>query len=233
MRRARLRPAPSRRSYHATVLADDPVAYYPLDSALDGSTIPALVGPECILQSGGPVVPFDGPSSRLPGGWEVDGNDYGRTSADPIFPVAGSLSVEVWCRWTTTAATKVPLCLRVPGGDLTEEAAILCNRDTAGDVCLFRGGGNLIVAGSGLNDGRWHHLLGVVDEVADTSALYIDGELAGTGGRRGVNGGDRVCAVGTNPGASGQGFIGGMIAAAVYDRAVGDDVAIRHYAAAF
>ncbi len=149
-------------AYEGAVMADRPVAYWPLaDStgpvAVDrtGGTAGVVAGGARLGSAPGPVA---GSTALTVDGGACSGVDV-KTSSGRISPQV--LSVEAWVRTTATDTSRVVFRRRTNGYRLSSGVAT----DFAGSV-----------SSSSIADGKWHHVVGTT-VAGGTSQLFIDGEL--------------------------------------------------------
>ena len=229
------------------VLADSPVAYYPLDEPA-GSTsagdrsgrlqvplVPLAVG------AGSGAVDFAGAESPDGDATAVvltqtsmtNGQCLIGTATVPTFGSTGSLTVEAWIRTSTIDATYnqyfVNLFNRTSSSTIDMTMAILASSGAAEAfwAAANPSGGAVIATGS------WVHVAFVADNGGGSSALYVDGAVVGTGG--GPTGTRRLVdtlSIGTSTVLPTGGLYDGQIAhVAVYDTALSAARILAHYEA--
>ena len=160
-------------SYDATVLADSPVVFWPLND-VSGSTIADSSGnshPGTITDS---IAHTLGQASILPADSETSiafvGADIVASTVPG--PGTGAFALEIWMETTDSAQ---PMCLMNYNSGA---AKFYCNAGSP----QFNCGSNAITAGTNLHDGNPHHIVAVRRSVAGTMTmlLYIDGASVGT-----------------------------------------------------
>jgi hypothetical protein len=106
---------------------------------------------------------------------------------DSLWPV-GSFSIEAWVKTTVPApatGTTISFVQKYdcadPGCGTVAQPFWLLDLDSAGhalfDIRVSAGGGSPATGTTTINDGAWHHLVGVRDNGADAELLYVDGNL--------------------------------------------------------
>jgi hypothetical protein len=120
--------------------------------------------------------------------FQLDGSDDVVTIADgdSLWP-SGSLTVEAWVKTSATQAANIIVCKYACGGTCVNNAstAYFCLSTSASGqpVFEFRPDSSDTITGvtatlATVNNGAWHHLVGVRDAAAMTASLYVDGALA-------------------------------------------------------
>lgn len=170
-------------SYESTVLADSPLGFWMLDEASGSTAADQGSAASDGTYVNSPTLQATGPSAAIPYAVTLNGTNQRVTvpgTAD--YPKNAAGTVEIWAKWSTTGTTKTVLTLRDDGsGFSSEEALLILNRTSAGQITFRRNAADRIVAGSGLNDGAWHHIAATWDPSGDASELFVDGVSIGTG----------------------------------------------------
>lgn len=185
---------PSRTTYVEEVLADTPAAFWRMGDhdpfAAVGTGVLEDYGP------GGLDAVWTTPATPEAVGALIGDGDgavrfiaafaqYAQRAADAAFNIlaATSLTLECWVRFTALPGTGYVLVKRQTsvGNSPYYQLTI----DTAGKPRFFvRGatsGEGGVTGPSAINDGGWHHVVGVRDAPADLLMLYVDGELVAVG----------------------------------------------------
>jgi hypothetical protein len=225
-------------AYKAAILADHPVAYWPLDDPAGSAAADAAGGPpgqtECGATLGADSGPFAGTTAlRLDGGDCSDvnvGADYAALTR-----VTGALTVEAWARTDTLQSNPPEPYLLVVGQwtnigyGLEWNGGVLAADFGEG----FSGGGCCDV---GL--GGWHQLAFTYDPATGAYANYVDGRQSytdnvGTGrvSRFNPAGGALIGRRARSLSNSFAAFSGNVGHISVYDRALTADQLYGHFAA--
>jgi len=164
--------------YAVEVLRDAPGAYYRLNET-SGNLADSSGNDLTATMSGSPTYQAD-PPFGTDGAITWGGSAEALSSADAALGDAtDDLAVECWAKWTSTTS---PICMASlrSGGTGAQESMILhANLGSTGDIGVRHNGANVLSAGTGWNDGEWHHI--VATKVGATLALYIDGVLDNSG----------------------------------------------------
>jgi hypothetical protein len=157
-------------------------------------------------------VPVDGAVAAT-----FDGNnDYVSVPNEANFDVTGSLTVAVWLKVTAFDATWQAI---VTKGDSAWRLSR--NGDTNTIHFAIGSGGTIRIADSvtGVNDGQWHHVVGVYD--GSTAKVYIDGNLDVTVAATGaIATNNHPVELGRNAEQAGREWYGSLYDARVYNRAL-------------
>lgn len=160
----------------APVCTAAPTAYWPLDET-SGTTYDDFVGSYDAVCEGVCPTPTTG---IVDGGQQFNGTNSGASVLPSVafdWGVDDSFSIEYWMKGTvgTTCATssQVVLGRDDPTGiqwwigcdTVTGKAAFQLHDSTNAGITLF---------GKVVNDGLWHHVVGVRDGATDTNYLYVD-----------------------------------------------------------
>ena len=160
--------------FAASVLADNPEGYWPMDDAsttvvdASGNGHHGTISPSYTQQDTSPA--NAGYSTDFNGGWvEVPHH--------PDLNTSGDFTIEGYWRWTSTNTSilyeKIELVSPWSGPTLWANQA---NANIAGRITLKNSNNNVMVSSAtGLNDGQWRHFAYVWRGY--TSEFYIDGKL--------------------------------------------------------
>jgi hypothetical protein len=121
-------------------------------------------------------------------GFQLDGTDDAVTinDGDQMWP-AGSLTIEAWIKTTSTRPTSMIVSKYACGNACPSGSSLAyfgLYTDATGHPGIdFRPDGtqditSLIASTVAVNDGMWHHIVGVRDATAMTASVYVDGALA-------------------------------------------------------
>jgi Concanavalin A-like lectin/glucanases superfamily len=195
-------------AYPVTVLHDHPVAYYRLDEPVGSPMGYDHVGGNDGLYTANvpsqiPLLGVTGYNSNydtntackfgIGGGSSVD-NYLGVTITNLSFAKpngqSGAFSLEAWVNGPTGVAQVGGACIVAKGQGGGEQFSMDINngfrfyvRNSLGNTLINAQGsstfcGSPISGGWGM-DGKWHHLVGVCDQVNSNLLLYVDGQLIG------------------------------------------------------
>ncbi len=165
--------------YADAVLADHPLAYYPLSDAAGSTTAVDVSGNgyDGTYQGGVTLgvtgaLPDDSDTAA-----EFDGSTGCVTLPDGLIQGSTVLTVEAWFR---TSASGV--ILGYQNGDYPSPGngyvpALYVGTDGLLRGELWYGGPNPITSASAVNDGQWHYVVLVAD--SNVQYLYLDGNLVG------------------------------------------------------
>ncbi|MGA2244784.1 MAG: LamG domain-containing protein [Verrucomicrobiota bacterium] len=190
--------APARADYQTTVLADKPLAYYPLNESTPWT--PNVATNSGSLGSAGNAVGFAGEIFKEPGAIVGDPDTAIRFSAidtnsddggvPTVIPyvaalnASGSFSVEAWLRPTEEGAgnAQCPLfnCQASTedfGWDCYQRASTMGTGQQGFEFYMNDNNGNRVgdAVGGSYTIGQWCHLVAVYDSTAATLTLYING----------------------------------------------------------
>lgn len=168
--------------YYHSVVSDGAVAYWRLGEA-SGTTAAEELNSITGTYTGSPTLGETGAlGNDADTAVTFDGStQYVSTGSSAALPVANTAAITVaaWMKWTATGTVKTALAIRATGAN-TDSAIIIANFASAGDICVYHNTGQYVnVTGLGLNDGAWHHVVGVI--TTTTTSVYVDGELKGSG----------------------------------------------------
>ena len=219
------------RSYMDVVNADGPAGYWRLGEGAGATSAADASG------SGG-VGTYYGAAAGAQGALRVDGDtatrfdgvdDYVSIPDSPALRITGSLALEAWVK-TDGPFTKTWQAI-AGKGDTSYH--IQRNGSSRGAMfAVFYNGAWYTASGpTVIDDGAWHHVVGVYDQPSQTVKLYVDGKQDGyTGvGPPAVNVTAYPLGIGENTQAPGRHWKGSIDEVAVYARALSDsDVAERY-----
>lgn len=228
--------------YSQAVLADSPIAYWPLGDT-EGTVASDLVGGRNMTYRNSPILGVDGPGGLT--GVTFNGMDEAADTAyDAAFDRSTNTawSFEGWINYTTSGTSiQTPLAWRGTTADVTDEVATLTvNNGVSGRIQVNCGNSSLftrVVANSdgGWNDGNWHHIVGTSAPNGDMK-LYVDGVLRATNpdARESNVSANRRVAVGANiasPSTFSQPFAGSISNVAIYGTTLSAEQVAAHYSA--
>ncbi|WP_307796544.1 LamG-like jellyroll fold domain-containing protein [Actinomadura barringtoniae] len=162
--------------YAGEVTADDPDAYWRLGES-GGPAYDYAGGNDLTLASGttrGQAGALSGDSDtavKFSGG--LDG-----TAASGSAPTPGDFSVEAWVKTTSTSGGKI-IGYGNQGtlNSSSYDRHLYLTNDGRAEFGVYPGATKTIRSAAGLNDGKWHHVVGTLDS-ADGMKLYVDGAQA-------------------------------------------------------
>lgn len=235
--------------YYTSAVLSNPTlrGYFPLGESANGVEAADASGRRNHMPYNPPERPTGG-SPGIPGmlgdtAYAFDGvNDvlfnanYASTGYDPDFSFASgqSFSLELWVNTTQAPAPGTNVGLVTKGYDSATAYLpwYLMRMDAAGRPDIYvrnalSQNGNAI-ATTAINDGQWHHLVGVYDASANQVRMFVDGRLEASAsaplGDYGTNAAPLL--FGRHGGRVFQGLID---EAAVYASALGDLTVLDHY----
>jgi RHS repeat-associated protein len=162
--------------YRATVQADAPTAYWPLDDptgaglAADEGAGPCLPGTVTSGSQGAAALTGESTAAAF----DTQGSGYIDAGDGPKLAPTSTMSVELWLKANTTQATLYPYILSKYNGGSTGWALGL---DT-GHPYLWIDNAEASYTGIDLRDNAVHHLVGTYD--GSNIRLYLDGTLRAT-----------------------------------------------------
>ncbi|HLG95335.1 MAG TPA: LamG-like jellyroll fold domain-containing protein [Bryobacteraceae bacterium] len=141
-----------------------------------------------------------------------------------VFDLVSDLTLSLWIQTTNTSRLETLLSKYSGGGT---GAGYILKTTPAGAVAFQLGGANLITGnpvvtgGSGINDGRWHHIA-VVVRLGSTVSFYVDGVLSSLPTVFSASArANSLFQMGANPDPTlGANFTGSMDEVRIYDRAL-------------
>jgi hypothetical protein len=240
--------------YPAQVLADHPIAFWRLDESSGNVAYDYVGGNNGIysnvsLAFAPPYNPNSDPTEGYaPGFGFLTTNDsyVGSVPTNISFSaptnVNAEFSVECWAQ--ESAVTSDNGLVAIGYGFGGEEFALDCGaNDPAHDLRFYavNAGGTSVGATSHVapNDNKWHHIVGVCDEVSGHDYVYIDGTNAGTGNMSTSSGirsltaplsiGARITGNGDNN--YDNQFLGFIDEVAIYNYALSSNQVLTHYLA--
>ncbi|MGI8589170.1 MAG: LamG-like jellyroll fold domain-containing protein [Chloroflexia bacterium] len=221
--------------YHAEVLADKPVGYWPLTEA-DGTLAADSAGGEPGAIRGGVSLGAPGPlASNTGAAMNFDGSTgYVRITETEALNLTGDLTVEAWVKPAALNKTTQAVVHNGGGGGATGwqyRLGLTSYNFWRGTV--FVGGMNYTVtAHSAPSTDHWSYL--VMTRSGNTLALYVDGiedtERTVDGALNSSSSG--ILAIGRTGGVDLDYFNGSIAEVAVYDKALSQARVFEHYTAA-
>lgn len=224
--------------YRDLVLADGPVAYWPMDEA-SGTTVKDVVGASAMTLSGTYTLASAGPFPEVGQAGKAivwDGSSgKGSVADNAALSVTGAITLETWIK--TSAASGIFLCKAVtPFGNLADRCYEM---DMLSNTIYFVLGNRssttttAAIAATGINNGAWHHLVGTWDGTtgAGKQVLYVDGVSVATGSPTITSISDTADAltVGKPNGVNNFPLNGSQAHAAIYNKALTSDQVLAHF----
>jgi hypothetical protein len=158
--------------YDATVLADVPSHYWPLNEP-STSTAADWAGTATQTFQGSPV-------TRGTAGAESDGSGAAttiggtaRTAATVIEPLSNTVSVEVWFRTTSRTGGLLIGASNDNGGN--RDRLLYMGNDGRLHFGVYPGSVRMVDSDAAYNDGTWHHVVATLGQRGQQ--LYVDGSL--------------------------------------------------------
>jgi len=248
--------APPTQPYPSIVMADNPIAFWRLDEGPDnGAGNNGVIAKDYMGGHNGQYSntvlsvegynPTDDPdtAARFGDFGILDsyvGEIYGIDFASPTNTTV-ALSVEAWVQGATQPQTSDAGIVTKGTGGGGEQF----NLDTGGGGHSFRffvrnalGGTYLATSPVNPSDGKWHHLVGVCDEVNSNLTLYVDGIASGVAvaANNGILSTAHPVSIGSrrpNPNTDYTNQFAGMIdEVAIYNYALSSNQVLAHYFAA-
>jgi len=157
--------------YRAEVLLDAPVLYWRCAEA-SGTVAGDDSGNGYVGTSGFGATPPFGTDPAL----NLDGATDIRRAAGAELGKVGTTNqaVELWTKYTGTALQCLA-ALRAGGSNFDESLLLIANLTTVGAVELLHANQGVESNSTTINDGQWHHIVGVVR--GTTAEIWIDGVL--------------------------------------------------------
>ncbi|HEV7927900.1 MAG TPA: LamG-like jellyroll fold domain-containing protein, partial [Verrucomicrobiae bacterium] len=220
--------APS--AYEAAVLADQPLAFYPLDET-NGTTAYDVIGGYDGGYSNGPTLDVPGPSTDLPAAASFDGSSqYVFVPSTPALNFGGQVTLEAWVQPTASELGLANIIAKGYDGNQNDNEIQVRAQGTDFDGGYYNAtAGGEGAAGGAVVAGSWTHVVLTWDGAYWN--LYVNGILAGKSA-------DPVGLVKfSDPWAIADGttsgdtryFAGGVCAAAIYNHALTPAQVEAHY----
>ena len=201
--------------------SDDLLGYWNLDGNTDDSA-PSGTTDDDGFWDGTPNY-SNAANSQFGSALSLDGSNFvSIPTSDDLTHVGGSLTLSAWFKVTTWDRNWQ--CL-VSKGDNSEYRIARFNGNN--NRIAYAGGSSDINGGS-VNDGEWHHVLGI-SEAGENTFLYVDGELVATGGSPSLADSDLPLLLGENPGAPNRKWKGGIDDVALFGEALSEQQAKAVY----
>ncbi|WP_340536699.1 LamG-like jellyroll fold domain-containing protein [Nocardioides sp. GXZ039] len=106
-----------------------------------------------------------------------DGTSAG-TAASPPMTTTANLTVEAWVKTTSNRGGKIVGYGSAASGDSgSYDRHLYLTNDGRAVFGVWTGATRVVTSSPGLNDGQWHHVVGVLD-AADGLSLWVDGRRA-------------------------------------------------------
>ena len=223
-------PASAGANYDSTILADGPVSYWPLNES-SGTTAHDIAGTNPGTYTGTYTL---GQSGIGDGETSVAFTGTASVSTAVTASAALPLSIESWVSFTGTNGS---LIAGVQGSP-TYPLILMALKSTGGNVAgagWWTGSSNIAQSAGAINNGAWHHLVGVY--TTGHVALYLDGSLAqqisvgattSTPSTLTIGGGNASSGYANGPTASANGSVAKV---ALYNYALTSTQVSSHYAA--
>ncbi|MGY1746890.1 PKD domain-containing protein [Blastococcus sp. SYSU D00695] len=167
------------RGYSATVLADAPASYWPMDET-SGTTAHDRAGGNDLTVGAGVTRGSGGAVTGDPAtAYSFDGTTTGLAATQNVVTGANTVSLEAWFQTTSRTGGKI-----VGFGDKATGTSSNYDRhvylDASGKVNfgVYQGGQRVVTSPLAYNDGRWHHVVATLGPQG--MALYVDGRLLGS-----------------------------------------------------
>ncbi|MGJ8696168.1 MAG: LamG-like jellyroll fold domain-containing protein [Verrucomicrobiaceae bacterium] len=153
---------------------------------------------------------------------EAKGNTYVSVpdSAD-LRGSSSTISISTWFRVVTFDTNWQALIAKGENSNWR-----LARRGSTSEMAYAGGSGD--ISGGSVNDGAWHHILGVSEAGIETR-LYIDGVLIETGSAPNINDSGSEMFIGNNPGSPGRGWKGLIDDVGIFNSALNDHQAAAIY----
>jgi hypothetical protein len=183
--RARRRPLTT--SYRSLVLADSPLAYWPMDDASSATSLAALAGGTALSLGASTAKPTLGVAGKVDGtAVQFDGtNDYAAYTSN--FAFGTNLITVEFLLWWDSFANDDHLCIELSTNFNNQTCAFLVNpNDSASGrwSCAITGGSSKYKAKSFTRPSAsaWHHFAVVFDATTISGDVtpYLDGSAAST-----------------------------------------------------
>jgi len=214
--------------YQATVMADEPLAFWPL-SETSGTTAYDYVGGYNGTYMNGPTLNVAGPSSWLPSAAAFDGaTNYVLVPNTPALNFAGQITVEAWIQPGTQSDSLSDI---VGKGYDTSEFFLRIDNGSSYEGGAWGAAGGTSAGGGTVSQGAWTHLVLTADGVYWN--LYVNAVLVGRNASTlgEVSFADPWgIADGTSEGNT-RYFAGSICAAAIYSYALTPSQVAAHYGA--
>jgi len=146
---------------------------------------------------------------------QTDGNSYVNvpSSAD-LTGSSNTISVSSWFRISSFDTLQQTLIAK----GVASNWRLNRNGNTNG---MAWSGGAAQLAGGSVNDGAWHHILGV-SEAGNSTRFYLDGALIATGAAPAISDSGSAMFIGNNPGDLTKGWNGFIDDVGIFDAALND-----------
>ncbi len=184
--------------YYETVLDDNPLGYWRLGEAAGASQAVDASGsgrdlnynnmtPAGFAQPGAIVGDPDTAVQFIPA--TNNPTISSPNTADFGFASGQSFSAEYWIKALPGNATATDAGLLVKGYDSSQAQPWYLSRYKSGGYVDFflRSPDKSVTSTTAVNDGQWHHVVGVYDSGAGQIRMFVDGQLEATNGGVGVN----------------------------------------------
>ncbi len=143
-------------------------------------------------------------------------------SSSDLVHSGGSLSISIWCKVDSFDTSWQ--CLLSKGEGSNYRFARLGN--DLNEIAYAGGSGD--ISGGAINDGNWHHVLGISEDGEDTF-LYVDGVLVATGPAPSLTDQGLPLLIGENPGNTGRQWNGSIDDVALFGTALSRQQAVAVY----
>ena len=219
-----------RRGYREEVLADKPRAFWRLGETPGQSAAADASGNgQSGSYYGGATVGVAGAVADPDLATAFDGtDDYVFIPDSPALAVTGSVTVEAWVK--TPGFTRAWQAI-AGKGDTSYHLQRYSTSRSAMFAVAYNGTWYSAIGSAVIDDGAWHHVVGVYDQPSQTLRLYVDGKQDGyvARGPAGVNATTYPFGIGENTQARGRYWSGSIDEVAVYPSALtAERVRIHH-----
>ncbi len=219
---------PTSSIYSSAVLADHPVAYYPLDETSGNVAHDATGDGYNGTINGGVTLGVPGAITSTVGdtAMRLDGHTGYISLGDPAALQPAKLSIELWLKTTAnTQGNAEVLRKRYYGYEITLQGGVV-----SFDVADANNQGATVSSSRPLDDGQYHHIVATYDGSA--VALYVDGQLNQSLPTGGIYYLPDAIAIGRDGGHSGSYLDGTVDDVSIYNYALTPAQVTKHFQAA-
>ena len=200
--------------------SDDLLGYWNLDNNINDAA-PSGTSNDNGTWVGSPS--YNATDSQFGSALSLGGTNYvSIPTSDDLVHNQESLTLSVWCKVATWDQNWQ--CLIAKGDNSQYRLARFAGN--ANQVAYA--GGSSDISGGAINDGEWHHILGISEEGEKTS-LFVDGVLVATGAAPSLADEGLPLLLGENPGALNRQWKGGIDDVALFGEALSEQQAQAVY----